>query len=158
MNQTTAKPLPFDERNQRDFEELTARIQHSLNLIRKNHHLKATQETLAEVAHCSRRTLSLRVWPILELKRIKDSRSNHIKAGESKAESPSSVGTDTRLIGQVKNYQIQNGKLFEQVQGLKEEKARMAVVIDTLEDQLRVAKKKLEAMEKESRRSTLRAV
>lgn len=154
----TRKLLPFSERNDRDFEDMTTRIRDALDLIRKNKSVRATQETLAELAHCSRRTLSLRVWPILELKRIKDSRSNHTKSIKSKATSPSPVGSDTRLIRQVKNYQKQNGELFERVQGLEEEKTRMAVVIDTLEEQLQVVKETLDASENKSRRSKLRAV
>lgn len=154
----TAKPLPFTERNERDFDEMTARIRNSLDQIRKNRRLKTTQDTLADLAQCSRRTLSLRGWPIAELKNIKRLRSNQIRSVESKSDAPTSVRTETLLIRQVKNYQKQNGELFERVQDLQEEKARMAVVIDTLEHQLQVVREELEALEKESRRSKLRAV
>src|SRR5689334_18660351 len=103
--QMATKALPFDERNQRDFNDMTARIRDSLDLIRKNRNLRATQDVLAELAKCSRRTLSLRVWPILELKKIKDARSNHINAVERKADVRTAVKTDSLLVKQVKNYQ-----------------------------------------------------
>lgn len=153
-----AKALPFDERNQRDFDDMTTRIRDALDLIRKNKSLRVTQDALAELAQCSRRTLSLRVWPILELKKIKDARSNHIKAVEGKADVLTTVKTDSLLITQVKNYQIQNGELFDRLQNLEEDKARLVVVISTLEHQLQTLKEKLNSLERENRRAKLRAL
>lgn len=146
------KALPFDERNQRDFNDMTARIRDALDLIRKNKNLRATQDVLAELAQCSRRTLSLRVWPILELKKIKDARSNHINAVERKADVRNAVKTDSLLIKQVKNYQAQNGELFYRLQNLEEDKARSIAVISTLENQIQTLKEKLVSLEQESPR------
>lgn len=149
------KALPFDERNQRDFDDMTARIRDALDLIRKNKNLRATQDVLAELAQCSRRTLSLRVWPILELKKVKDARSNHINAVKRKADVRSAVKTDSLLIKQVKNYQAQNGELFYRLQNLEEDKARSIAVISTLENQIQTLNEKLVSLEKESHRAKL---
>ena len=40
------KAFPFDDRNQRDFDQMTTRIRDGLDLIRKKKTLKATQEFL----------------------------------------------------------------------------------------------------------------
>jgi hypothetical protein len=153
-----AKALPFDERNQRDFDDMTARIRDALDLIRKNKSLRATQDALAEFAQCSRRTLSLRVWPILELKKIKEARSSHLKAVEGKPDVRTAVKTSSLLIKQVKNYQTQNGELFDRLQDLEEDKARLVVVVSTLEHQLQALKEKLNSLEREARRVKLRAL
>jgi len=152
------KAFPFDDRNQRDFDQMTTRIRDGLDLIRKKKTLKATQETLAELAQCSRRTLSLRVWPILELKKLKDARSNHIKAVGGKVDVRTAGETDRLLIKQIKNYQTQNGELFDRVQNLEEEKARSVVVIEALENQVNALKEQVQLLEQQSRKRNLHAV
>jgi Mg2+ and Co2+ transporter CorA len=156
----TIKSLPFDERNQRDFEEITERIRTALDAIRKSKSLKPTQSTLARLAQCSRRTLSLRRWPIEELKRIKANRNPD--GAESEISSPTrKVRTnqnEAQLIAQIRNYQDQNGRLFDRVQGLEEEKARSALVQKSLEDQLTVSAERVRELEKEIRMTKLKLV
>jgi hypothetical protein len=102
------KRLPFDERNEQDFEDLTRRILDALALIRKDPSIPATQEKLAKLAECTRKTLHNRGWPITELKKIKEER----KAGkdgkrktttvEHRLSAKQHVEREKLLIGQIK--------------------------------------------------------
>ena len=152
--------LPFDERNQRDFEEMTERIREGLEVIRKNKSLKPTQKTLARLAGCSRRTLSLRRWPIEELNRIK--RNRKTETIESTILLPDQKRQrnqrESDLISQIKNYQEQNGRLFDRVQTLEEDHARSSVVQKALEERLTASLQKVTHLEKELRITKLRVV
>ena len=44
------KRMPFDERNDQDFEEVTNRIRNALSTLRADSSLKATEASLAELA------------------------------------------------------------------------------------------------------------
>src|SRR5438270_13232875 len=119
------KRLPFDERNEQDFEDLTRRISDALALIRKNPSIPATQDKVDELAGCTRKTLHNRGWPITELKKIKEER----KAGkdgrrknttvEHRLSAQKHVEREKLLIGQIRNLQRQNGELFDRVQDLE---------------------------------------
>jgi hypothetical protein len=157
----TLKSLPFDEKNQLDFDEMTERIRTALDAIRKNKSLKATQNTLAKLAHCSRRTLSLRRWPVEELKRIKNQRNPEpaeIKSVASAKRILRTTQSEAQLIGQVRTYQAQNGTLFDRIQGLEEDKSRSALIQTTLEAQLSGARETIHELEMELRRTKLKAV
>lgn len=150
------KALPFAVRNDRDFEEMTARIRQGLESIRKNRSLDPTQMTLAKLAQCSRRTLSLRIWPIEELRRIKEARPRSEQQPPSDTTISVSKFHQCLLEKQVKNYQRQNGELFDRVQDLEEEKSRSALALSTLENERDVLKEEVERLEKQLRRSKLR--
>ncbi len=155
------KALPFDERNHRDFEEMTQRIRGALDLIRTSRSLKPTQSTLAKLAGCSRRTLSLRGWPIVELKRIKTQRNPDGHKSESVGPTNKTAGTnqnEAQLIAQIRNYQKQNGRLFDRVQGLEEEKVRATLVQGILEEQVSALTERVGELEKEIRMTTFRLV
>lgn len=157
----TLKSLPFDEKNQLDFDEMTERIRTGLDAIRKNKSLKATQSTLAKLAQCSRRTLSLRRWPVEELKRIKNKRSPDEVESESVLSPKRTLRTtqnEAQLIVQVRAYQAQNGTLFDRVQGLEEEKSRSALIQKTLDAELSAARETISELEKELRKTKLKVV
>jgi len=154
------KALPFDERNDRDFEDLTNRIRNGLDLIRKTKSLKPTQDTLAKLAKCSRRTLSLRRWPVEELKKIKHppfvDRQSQTVAGaikKGKGETPL-----TQLINQIRNYQDQNGQLFDRVQYLEEEQVTSALIRKSLEEDLEELRNQINQLEKQLRTTKLTVV
>jgi hypothetical protein len=157
---TVLKALPFDERNDRDFDDLTNRIRSGLDSIRKSTSLKPTQDTLAKLAQCFRRTLSLRRWPIEELNRIKRNRKTEVT--ESTIVSPVQKKLrnqrESDLISQIKNYQEQNGLLFDRVQTLEEDQARSSLIQKALEEQLTASLQKVTHLEKESRITNLRVV
>ena len=151
------KALPFADRNDRDFEEMTARIRQGLESIRKNRSLDPTQATLAKLARCSRRTLSLRRWPIEELKRIKDERRSKKKDSPEESLNKSEIeqNRERQLIKQVRNYQDQNGRLFDQVQHLEEERSKSSLIISTLEQQARGLTEEVQRLEKQLRMTKL---
>lgn len=155
-----SKALPFDQKNDRDFEEMTIRIMTGLDSIRKNKSLSPTQHTLAKLAQCSRRTLSLRGWPIEELKKIKE--PSHAKGKnevvDSRSKKSKGSESETQLIAQIRNYQNQNGKLFDRVQYLEEKASRSTVVNDALEEQTKALMEKVQDLEKELRKTKVRAV
>jgi hypothetical protein len=157
---TKLKALPFDDRNNSDFEAMTVRIRQGLETIRNNKSLPATQTTLAKLAQCSRKTLSLRRWPIDELKRIKVERNSKHKDAEEKIpkQSGNEENRERQLIKQVRNYQDQNGRLFDQVQHLQEQKSNTDLITSTLEQQVIGLTEEVRRLEKELRKTKLAAV
>ncbi|HXM47850.1 MAG TPA: hypothetical protein VN956_08265 [Pyrinomonadaceae bacterium] len=151
------KALPFDDRNQRDFDEMTVLIRQGLESIRKSKALNPTQATLAKLAQCSRRTLSLRRWPIEQLKRIKDERRSREKDLHEESPNKSEIdqNRERQLIKQVRNYQDQNGRLFDQVQHLEEERSKSSLIISTLEQQVCGLTEEGQRLEKQLRMTKL---
>jgi len=119
--------------------------------------LAPTQATLAKLAQCSRRTLSLRRWPVEELKRIKDERRSREKVPheESPNESEIEQNRERQLIKQVRNYQDQNGRLFNQVQHLEEQQSKSVFIISTLEQQVSGLTEEVQRLEKQLRMTKL---
>jgi hypothetical protein len=144
-------PLPFDQRNEKDFEEMTERIKHALDIIRKKKTIRATVKELAGLAApCSPKTLYLRSWPIIELKKIKEDRRINkgsvpkvIKGQRGNIETE--YNHEILLIKQVQNYQDQNGALFDQVQDLKAQ-------VSMLENAVKVITEEKAEAEEENRK------
>lgn len=151
------KRLPFDERNEQDFENLTRNIQNAVATIRKSRSIPATQEKLAELSGCTRKTLHNRVWPINELKKIKeerkankDSNPKNITA-EHKLSAEKHIAREKLLVIQIRNLQEQNGKLFNQVQELQEQKASLIDTVKVLESEISSFKDVITKFERELR-------
>jgi len=156
--QKNLKRLPFDERNEQDFEELTRKIWDAITIIKKSRTIPATQEELAEMVGCTRKTLHNRGWPITELKKIKeerkankDSKSKNTTA-EHRLSSANHIRREKLLIGRIQNFQEQNGRLFEQVQDLEEQKVISNDTIKVLEDEVVVLKDVIRKLETELRK------
>jgi SepF-like predicted cell division protein (DUF552 family) len=149
--------LPFEERNEQDFEDLTRRISDALALIRKGSSIPATQDKLAEMAECARKTLHNRGWPIAELKKIKEER----KAGkgdkrkntsaEHRLSAQTHVEREKLLIGQIRNLQTQNGELFDRVQDLEEQESVLKDTVKVLEEEIVLIKDEKLKSERELR-------
>ena len=154
------KVLPFDDRNQRDFDELTARIRQGLEVIRKNKSVKVGQANLANLAQCSRRTLSLRRWPIEALKQIKNERRSRENDSHEENLNETSIEQDRehQLIRQIRNYQGQNGRLFDQVQHLEEEQSKSVLIISSLEQQVSGLSEEVQRLEKQLRVTKLSVI
>lgn len=71
MITTDSTSFPYDARNTEDFDALTKRIDAGLLALRSDPKLKPTEETLADLAKCSRGTLRNRKWPIEALRAMK---------------------------------------------------------------------------------------
>lgn len=137
------KKLPFDERNEQDFQNLTRRISDAITTIKKSRSIPATQEKLAELASCTRKTLNNRGWPISELKKIKEERkARKLKntAIEHNVGMEQPISREKMLIGQIRNLQEQNSKLFDRVQELEEQKETLASAAKVLEDEIAAIK------------------
>lgn len=65
---------PYDTRNQLDYEAVTKKIAHALEILENDTSIPATEIKLAELADCSRGTLRNRVYPLVRLRKIKQSR------------------------------------------------------------------------------------
>jgi DNA-binding Lrp family transcriptional regulator len=66
---------PYDERNEADFQAITKRLEEALTVLEEDSSIRATQESLAKLANCSRGTLSNRIFPLERLKEIKKQRA-----------------------------------------------------------------------------------
>jgi chromosome segregation ATPase len=148
--------LPFDERNEQDFEDLTKRISAAIAVIEKDQSIPATQDKLAELSGCTRKTLHNRGWPITKLKEIKEQR----KAGDCKSKNTIAerrLNTETHiareklLIVQVRNLQRQNGELFDRVQDLESEKSVLTDTVKVLEEEIIILKNEKQKIERELR-------
>jgi FtsZ-binding cell division protein ZapB len=151
------KRLPFAERNEQDFEDLTKKISDALAIIRKSRSIPATQEKLAELADCTRKTLHNRDWPISELKKIKEERKANKDSKQKNAtvehrlSAEKHIAREKLLIGQMRNMHEQNGQLFDRVQELEEQAATSTDTIKVLGDEIVVLKDKNRQFEKELR-------
>lgn len=149
--------LPFDERNEQDFEELTQKIWDAITAIKKTRSIPPTQEKLAGMAGCTRKTLHNRGWPITELKKIKEERKankdNKPKntTAEHRLNSETHIAREKLLIRQIRNLQEQNGKLFDQVQELEDQKAGLIDMTKVLENEIVILKDENRKLERELR-------
>lgn len=65
---------PYDERNAKDYDGMTKRIEAALEIIEDDETVPATEAELCKLAKCSRGTLRNRKWPLEQLKAIKKAR------------------------------------------------------------------------------------
>lgn len=150
--------LPFEERNEKDFEDLTRKIWDAITTIKKTRSIPATQEKLSELVGCTRKTLHNRGWPVTELKNIKEQRkatqnSNPKKTTvEHRLTSEKHIARGKLLIRRVRNLQEQNGKLFDRVQELEDQKSIAADTVSVLEAEIATLKDVNRTLEKEVRR------
>src|SRR5436190_1649422 len=68
------KPAPYDGRNAADFLQIGKNISLALDQIAVDKTIPATEESLANLAGCSRGTLRNRQWPLVRLREIKQAR------------------------------------------------------------------------------------
>ncbi|HEY0375751.1 MAG TPA: hypothetical protein VGC87_02215 [Pyrinomonadaceae bacterium] len=152
------RKLPFDERNEQDFEDLTRKIQDGIAKLRRTRSLPATQEKLAEMVGCSRKTLHNRGWPITELKKINEERKANKEnkqkntTAEHRLSAEKHIAREKRLIGQIRNLQQQNSKLFDEKQELEEQKAALTDTVRVLEEEIDILKDEKRKLERESRK------
>lgn len=155
--QNELKRLPFDSRNEQDFEDLTRRISDALAHIRKNPSIPATQDKLAKIAECTRKTLHNRGWPITELKKIKEERNANKDRKrknttvEHRLSAQRHVEREKLLIVRIRNLQGQNGELFDHVQNLEEQKSVLKDTVKVLEEEIIVLKDEKQKIGRELR-------
>lgn len=88
-------PQELEVRNEQDFQEITNRIWAAIEKIRSNQKFKPSQMILAKLASVSRGTLINRQWPLDELKKIKEIRSQIIL--EKKASKEVNINDHTEI-------------------------------------------------------------
>ena len=70
----------YDQKNSDDYDANTLLLKKALSDIKGNRRLKVTVAQLSEMTGIHRNTISNRVWPVQELKQIKDSRKTEEKS------------------------------------------------------------------------------
>lgn len=70
----------YDQKNSDDYDANTLLLEKALSDIKGNKRLKATVAQLSEMTGIHRNTISNRVWPVQELKQIRDSRKTEDKS------------------------------------------------------------------------------
>jgi chromosome segregation ATPase len=121
-----SKQFPFDERNEEDYQKISKNIDAALMKISLNISIPATQDKLATLSGCSRKTLYNRKWAIEALRKIKLERKSEnnkiqIKKNPSKEEDTSIENYKIKIDSLIKNYQSENGLLFDKIQDLEEQ-------------------------------------
>ncbi|MEJ7849531.1 MAG: hypothetical protein WKF92_15725 [Pyrinomonadaceae bacterium] len=119
--------LPFEDKNESDFNSITEKIGVALSTIENDANIPATCEQLANLAGCARKTLNNRGWPIVKLRQIKTERKK-LKEEKTKkrdfyADEENVKSNEEILLLRVENFQRDNGRMFEQVQSLTEQLA-----------------------------------
>lgn len=156
------KTLPFDKKNEEDFLRISENIRNALDTISSNANLAATQNKLAKLAGCSRKTLYNRKWALEELRLIKVNRKSlkekntaNVLSFNKTTEKGDICNND--LLDLIKTYKQQNGLLFDRIQDLedlKDELERYNLVLEEenktlkndnkeLRNELRLLKKSL---------------
>jgi len=115
------KYLPFDKKNEEDFIKITENIQIALNVIRNDPKIPATQNKLAKLANCSRKTLYNREGVIKELKLIKSERKFAKSKHTDNIIDFSRKDNDKTKEILIKKYEHQNALLFDKIQDLEEQ-------------------------------------
>ncbi len=124
----------FDDRNAKDFDEITHRIEAALGRIEADKSYSTSQAELARLACVSRSTLHNRGWPIVRLNAIRQHRANQalIKEDERKIRDVPVV-SDAEII---RNLMDQNtillSRLFdasEEIDRLKRENSALNAMI-----------------------------
>tara|TARA_B100001179_G_scaffold204128_1_gene166684 strand:+ start:6643 stop:7155 length:513 start_codon:yes stop_codon:yes gene_type:complete len=70
----------YDQKNRDDYDANTLLLEKALSDIKGNKRLKVTVAQLSEMTGIHRNTISNRVWPVQELKQIRDSRKTEEKS------------------------------------------------------------------------------
>lgn len=90
--------LPFDQRNQEDFEDVTERINEALLEIASDSKVKATITELAKRAKVHRNTIRNREWPAERLKAIKAERKAERERKTDKTDMPNPLDVLTSKL------------------------------------------------------------
>jgi chromosome segregation ATPase len=139
MSTTPNIQLPFDERNQQDFLDVTGRIEAALEAMRNDRRLKKTEANLAKLSQCSRGTLRNRGWPIETLRKLKL---------ESKATTEASAAvTQEREETRVARYKQQLALSRDELMSWKFKHDDLALRVETLQGQNRGYASRVEALE-----------
>lgn len=130
-----SKSAPYDERNDADYQELSTRIATALETIAHDESIPATEQSLAQLANCSRGTLRNRVWPLQRLKLIKEDRVSKPKT--SIPQTPAEIERFDRrkLQNDLALSRTEAAKWFDAYQNERSEtrKARRAIKLLTEE-------------------------
>lgn len=118
-DQSKAKPAPYEERNLEDFKLITKNITFALEKIANDDSIPATEQSLADLAGCSRGTLRNRIWPLKRLKLIKEARQK--KAVEKQAKKPTSRAPDDyqQIVSALIASRTEAASRFDQLQQLQ---------------------------------------
>jgi hypothetical protein len=149
----------MEEANGVDFERLTTQIMEALSTIRAKRSIPATQEKLAELAGCSRKTLHNRSWPITELKKVKEARKDKGAARDGSPHEPGETGgtagpdREELLTRDVENLMEENGKLFARNTELEEQYEQASELVRRLQEEVEALKEVNRQLKKELRAS-----
>lgn len=142
----TSLPVALERKNDEDFLEITKRIEQALGRIKDDPSLKASQDTLAKLANCSRGTLNNRRWPLEQLVQIKNARKATRSKGTVEA---SGVETEDALLARLREN-LHDSR--EEVLRWKTRYDDKCVEFRQLQDINRVLQRRLEIFEDESNR------
>jgi phosphatidate phosphatase PAH1 len=122
---------PYDERNEKDYANITKRIEAGLEKIKTDETVPATGAELCKLAKCSRGTLRNREWPLERLKEIKKKRKekkarkrnritrDHLTAVEVHVEDKN------KLKDQLKKSRTEAAVWFHKFQNMEAENKRL---------------------------------
>lgn len=141
------EPLPFDARNEADYNAITAKIQTALQEFEAGKLDFRTQEAFAQHVGVDKSTLHRpgRKWAIAEFDRIKKKRKDEAKISainppnkvtiEHKTAIENHLNRETLLVNQVKNLRRENSVLFDRVQELEEQNQSLLHIQERLQSQ-----------------------
>jgi hypothetical protein len=118
-------PAPYDERNIADFVQIGKNISLAVDQIAADKTIPATEESLANLAGCSRGTLRNRQWPLVRLREIKQARKTEAekKLSERQKEKPKS--TEAELVDQLNASRTEAARWYDKNQELGAENSKL---------------------------------
>ena len=132
---------PYDERNEKDYADVTKRIEDALKKMEDDKTIPATEAELCKLAKCSRGTLRNRQWPLERLKEIKKKRK-----GE-KSDVP--VEDENELEDQLKNSRTEAARWFYKFKNMEEENKKLSRANEHLQTTKQRLQERVDELERE---------
>lgn len=147
------KNQSFDEQNQRDFGDVTERINEALLKMASDPSIKATVTQLAEIAGVHRNTVTNREWPVERVSAIKAQRKAEAERNKSKDKEPDAEAVLTTKLEKARLEILFWFRKYNEATALQErsnESIRyLSKTKDNYQQEIETLRQQLEAMKNE---------
>ena len=110
---TLKQKAPYDEKNAADFERISKNISLALEKIANDSLIPATEQSLADLAGCSRGTPRNREWPLIRLREIKRERKSEGQPVKTPHEHEREKSKEAELAASLKASRTEAARWFD---------------------------------------------
>jgi hypothetical protein len=119
------RKAPYDERNDADFERIGKNISLALEKIANDPSVPATEQSLANLAGCSRGTLRNREWPLIRLREIKRERKSEAQRVKARPKRKREKTKEEELVALVNASRTEAARWFDKYSDAEAEKRKL---------------------------------